>query len=404
MADSMELDVHAFLSSLKQKTQAEGKSQLVDFFNKFEELYDKKLWHQLTLAIESFLAHPQSGPYLIPLYKNFVKDFESKLNQLRLVAGLGVLGARQTGDPQASINFLDALAEKCKPAEPKKDEKTTPDQTSQEAYILCIMESSHYHLLLGHFETVLKNIKKCEVLLDSLAGVDNRVSATFYRVGADYYKAKSDYGEYYKTALLFLGCIPDLENDLSREEKVQRAHDLALAALLSDSIYNFGELLMHKVLDSLVGTPHEWLRQLLFAFNAGDIGKFEGLGGQFSKQPLLMQNMGFLRQKICLMSLIEAVFKRKPHDRTIQFAEIARETRLPVDEVEHLVMKALSLKLIKGSIDQVDGTVVISWVQPRVLDQNQVGGMMTLLEGWLDRVKQTSGEMEGMGGDLFITA
>lgn len=104
------------------------------------------------------------------------------------------------------------------------------------------------------------------------------------------------------------------------------------------------------------------------------------------------------------MSLIEAVFKRKPHDRTIQFAEIARETRLPVDEVEHLVMKALSLKLIKGSIDQVDGTVVISWVQPRVLDQNQVGGMMTLLEGWLDRVKQTSGEMEGMGGDLFITA
>jgi hypothetical protein len=30
--------------------------------------------------------------------------------------------------------------------------------------------------------------------------------------------------------------------DLSAEELVARAHDLALAALLGDSIYNFGEL------------------------------------------------------------------------------------------------------------------------------------------------------------------
>jgi 26S proteasome regulatory subunit N9 len=40
---------------------------------------------------------------------------------------------------------------------------------------------------------------------------------------------------------------------------------------------------MHPILDSWSGTEHEWLRTLLFAFNAGDIGKFESLAGHFSK-------------------------------------------------------------------------------------------------------------------------
>lgn len=43
------------------------------------------------------------------------------------------------------------------------------------------------------------------------------------------------------------------------------------------------------------------------------------------------------------MALIESVFKRPANDRTMSFQTIAEETRLPVDEVEHLVMKALRL-------------------------------------------------------------
>lgn len=35
-------------------------------------------------------------------------------------------------------------------------------------------------------------------------------------------------------------------------------------------------------------------------------------------------------------------------------------------------MKALSLGLLKGSIDEVDQKVHMTWVQPRVLDLEQV--------------------------------
>ena len=65
-------------------------------------------------------------------------------------------------------------------------------------------------------------------------------------------------------------------------------------------------------------------------------------------------------------------FKRPANNRQLSFAEIARETRLPINEVELLVMKALAQGLVKGAIDQVSSSVHMTWVQPRVLDTSQV--------------------------------
>lgn len=45
--------------------------------------------------------------------------------------------------------------------------------------------------------------------------------------------------------------------------------------------------------------------------------------------------------------------------RTIPLAAIAQATKLGDDGVEFLLMKALSLHLIEGSIDQVAGTVQV---------------------------------------------
>lgn len=50
-------------------------------------------------------------------------------------------------------------------------------------------------------------------------------------------------------------------------------------------------------------------------------------------------------------------------------------------------MRALSLKLIKGVIDQVDQTINISWVQPRTLNIEQIGQMKSRLSSWREKVK-----------------
>lgn len=93
------------------------------------------------------------------------------------------------------------------------------------------------------------------------------------------------------------------------------------------------------------------------------------------------------------MALMESVFKRSADKRTMSFQTIGEETRLPIDEVEHLVMKALSLKLIRGRIDEVEQRANISWVQPRVLSRTQIGGLAGRLERWASQLGNVEGRI-----------
>jgi 26S proteasome regulatory subunit N9 len=76
--------------------------------------------------------------------------------------------------------------------------------------------------------------------LDGFDSVETVIYASFYRVSAEYYKAKANYAQYYKSALLYLACV-NIE-ELTPADRIERAYDLSLAALLGDMIYNFGEL------------------------------------------------------------------------------------------------------------------------------------------------------------------
>lgn len=46
-----------------------------------------------------------------------------------------------------------------------------------------------------------------------------------------------------------------------------------------------------------------------------------------------------------------------------------------------------SLGLIKGSIDQVSETLHVTWVQPRVLDRDQIRQLADRLKTWTDKLQ-----------------
>ena len=64
-------------------------------------------------------------------------------------------------------------------------------------------------------------------------------------------------------------------------------------------------------------------------------------------------------------------------------------------------MKALSLELIKGDIDQVDQKARIEWVQPRVLGLKEVEELRDRLEEWSAKVKIV-GERSRKGNEVLL--
>jgi 26S proteasome regulatory subunit N9 len=165
------------------------------------------------------------------------------------------------------------------------------------------------------------------------------------------------------------------------------------------------EQLATPILGALEGTDKQWLSDLLHAFNKGDIDRFNEIVGQnskeFSAQPALVTKQEYVKEKVALLALMVLVFQRPSHERNIKFVEIAEATRLPLEQVEWLVMRALSCKLIKGSIDQVDGIVRVTWVQPRVLDSSQLQELVSRLDGWEKKVNSTLLYVEEQTPELF---
>ncbi|KAJ2082704.1 26S proteasome regulatory subunit [Coemansia sp. RSA 988] len=381
------MDIDDKVSTYLQTQQQHATPEFAQYFGEFEDLYERKIWHQLTTVVEKFINIPEAAPYRVGLYHEFVRDWQKHMNKVKLVL-FALAAARQLDSISDAAEFMERIA----------GEVDKPE--SQEAFALASLESAHFKLLLNDLDATRETLEKSQRMIESFAHVDPVIYASFYRVCADYYKAKAAFGQYYKNALLLLACI-DIQ-ELSKEDRVQRAYDLAIAALLSDTIYNFGDLLSHPILDALKGTEHEWMISLLLAFNAGNIGKFEALIAQLQAQPLLVQQETFLQQKIRLMALIESMFKRQGTGaRTISFGTVSAETKLPAGEIEHLVMKALSLGLIRGGIDQVDQQITVQWVQPRYLGKEQIRNLVERLAQWEGRVKDTAQRMSKTTPELF---
>jgi 26S proteasome regulatory subunit N9 len=55
-----------------------------------------------------------------------------------------------------------------------------------------------------------------------------------------------------------------------------------------------------------------------------------------------------------------------------------------------------SLKLIRGTLDQVAATVDISWVQPRVLEESQLETLATQFKAWTNAVGRTQQDVESL--------
>lgn len=133
----------------------------------------------------------------------------------------------------------------------------------------------------------------------------------------------------------------------------------------------------------------EWLYYILQAFNSGDLVRYQELcqvhNAALRAQPALVQNEQKLLEKINILCLMEIIFRykfinyivkivtfgigdefetvcfisnsklyvvicsRPSEDRTIPLSVIAERTKLSIEDVEHLLMKSLSVSPTRSS-------------------------------------------------------
>mmetsp|Transcript_3882 Transcript_3882/g.14661 ORF Transcript_3882/g.14661 Transcript_3882/m.14661 type:complete len:421 (-) Transcript_3882:6726-7988(-) len=363
-------------------------TQLSSELQTIEDLYSKRLWYNLTTPLTNLFTQTDiSEADLSQLYKAIRNDFALNLNPINLAFMVCAL-AKKLQDKEQALQLLKETDESIQKNERKVHEA---------CWVLHAEMAETYIALAKYYaasdsEKFEENIKKGKDLLNSVQKridqepyVDNRVSAKYYLARATLLKVLDEPNDFYKTALLYLA-YEDMENMATARQQFM-AYDIGISALLGDRIYNFGELLGHQVIESLKGSKADWLYQLLFAFNSGDIAKFKQLEREYSKQGdglVLNRKQTFIAEKIQLMALLELVFRNAPEKRTLTFSEIREATQS--SDVELLLLKALALNLIKGTIDEVAQSTYIQWSQPRVLDRSQLGNLKEKVDSWKARV------------------
>jgi 26S proteasome regulatory subunit N9 len=79
------MEVPAYIPFLLGVTGNQAGPYLEDVVHQIGLLWDRRLWHQLTLELEKFFKHPHSVGLRMKIFKDFVTSFEKNINQRKLV-------------------------------------------------------------------------------------------------------------------------------------------------------------------------------------------------------------------------------------------------------------------------------------------------------------------------------
>jgi len=149
-----------FLSSLRDE-----RPDLSSDLDDLAVLYEERLWHQLSVKLESVVQSPafKIGHVLVRLYQNFISDFGSKLNQLRL-AQIAVVISETIADAKQRLDFLEDVLKAL-----KQDGKMTVKPVDPFLYLeVTILQDM---LVVGDIEQCKKALEEAKEKLESYTNV-----------------------------------------------------------------------------------------------------------------------------------------------------------------------------------------------------------------------------------------
>lgn len=398
-AMDIDTEVSTVLATIRLESD---NSELNNIIYQLEDFYERKLWHQLTQVLDQIYYTLDStiitSNLKNRLYNLFIKQFQLKLNPIKVV---DYLLESFENDPKETLSTLLTLkkdfindlkrSHNYRVTDDDNDDNEEEEENQDEELKQLIQDDEaviYVKLQIARYYLKLHQLNKAEDILIDVApkfeslnnNLNSKINSAYYLEKTEHAKILNNYNDYYSNGLLYLSSVTNLTD----EEKNKLRYELCIAALLGDKIYNFGELILHDIFQeisqpssSTTSSQYNWLYQLIINLNAGNVDNFNHwLSIAIKKAPILEQHQIFLKEKLTIMALLELVSA----DKKLSFDIISEKTNTPIDQVELIIIKTMSLHLIEGYINQDQQYVVVSWIQPRILNLDQVKNLIQNVE------------------------
>ena len=386
------------------------------YYDKIATYCQQKLWHQLTLLILDFMSNTNKSTTLKPLpsspdlkntyfalYTKVVLIVQNKLNPLAL-SQIACNVAFNGGDEseEASKSLLEEVLKKV-------ESKSIAAKLYIESKLalLVLQKKDSASADKEQLSSIKSTITTNEPILAQLIPDTPEsiiVHSSFYEMTMTYYKLIGPPELFYDQAMKYLNYyeIVDAATDSNKEaiaKQHQLAVDLCLAAVTGQGVYNLGQLVTNPLVGCLQNTTEQWLVELLQSISNGNVTDYKNLvnikyKNQIENTPTLVSRQNSITEKMTLLSLVQLIFERPSSERTINYNEIAERLQINLDQVEWVIMRSFSEKLLEGTMDQVDGSVTITWVLPRMLDNTQLLQLSSKYGEWATKVSSTKEYMQ----------
>lgn len=333
-------------------------------------------WYELGLALQEFIQKPSLKGHRQFVFENLIRKHSFDLDAFHY-ADLILYTSDDIQNPDDTIKFL------------KEVSATKTFERKPEAEALIRLREVDVMTQKGDFESALKQLNEIEKRVTEHTRLE--VRSSFHRTQSNLDKARGDFDAFYQHALLFLST--------SRIEKdVVLAYDLCMAALFSNKVCSFGELAAHPILNSLEDGEYQWLRELILLLDKGEPKTISEFNEKFlpiiNKSQQFSNYIGAIQTKLALSVFLQVIFSRPFENRTLTFDEVAKACSIKKDQVELLVLKALSAEIIKGNIDEVEQKIVVTWCKPKALAKERLQHLKDQIDGWIKIVHKQKLELD----------
>ena len=350
--------------------------------------------HELTAEIvqslDLVLQHMQPQD-LSDFLQVFVANYAMRMNPVDLVKIASRIGMSSGCDGVSSVVFLEKYVKQI--------------EVSKDALILFRILKAQVLLMKQN------NVREARLEVDSVQdllndpiwvhSVSGTVRGSFHAVAAELFLALGNNDlEFYSHLVKFLTYTDYRE--IPQHVLLKTTKQAGVIALIHPEINDFGDLLS---LPAFGGSM--WITDFLRAIHQGDFDKFEAAiklhQAELSKNSDLLSKIdSSLRRKLTMIALAElAAFKTPEKNRRLRFDTIASHCRVPVTEVETLIMTTMGTGLITGVIDEVESAVVVTSVKPRMLNIERIGLLQSRIQGWAVRAETLLKEMNQVTPQLL---